>query len=38
MNWSSAMYGGTAIFAIFYFIVWGRKTYDGPVVLIKHEY
>ncbi|KAK5165237.1 uncharacterized protein LTR77_009335 [Saxophila tyrrhenica] len=38
MNWSSAMYGGTVIFAVVYFLIWGRKTYSGPVVLVKQEY
>lgn len=38
MNWSSAMYGGTVIFAVAYFAIWGRKSYSGPVVLIKQEY
>ena len=38
MNWSSAMYGGIVIVSMVYFFVWGRTTYDGPVVLVKQEF
>lgn len=31
------MYGGIVILAIVYFAVYGRKVYDGPVVLVKNE-
>lgn len=32
MNWSSLVFGGTALFAVFYYIVWGRKQYRGPLI------
>ena len=37
MNWASAMYGGVMLFAIFYYAVWGRHVYEGPVMLVKRD-
>lgn len=34
MNWSSLVFGGTALFAVFYYIVWGRRQYRGPLIEI----
>ena len=33
-NWSSAMFGGVFMIAGVYYLVKGRKTYSGPVVLV----
>ncbi|QIX02550.1 hypothetical protein AMS68_008067 [Peltaster fructicola] len=35
MNWSSLIYGTVVIFAVTYFNIYGRRVYDGPVVLVK---
>ncbi|KAJ8605050.1 hypothetical protein MRB53_041562 [Persea americana] len=35
MNWSSLIYGVVVIFAVIYFVLHGRKVYNGPVVLVK---
>jgi choline transport protein len=37
MNWASAMYGGVMLFAIFYYAVFGRHVYEGPVMLVKRN-
>lgn len=29
------MYGGTVIIALVYYMVYGKHSYDGPVVLVK---
>ena len=34
MNWSSVVFGGTALFAVFYYLVRGRKEYRGPLIEI----
>lgn len=34
MNWSSLVFGGTALFAIFYYFVRGRKQFRGPLIEI----
>nr|POF04539.1 putative amino-acid permease pb24d3.02c [Quercus suber] len=38
MNWSSLIYGFFVLFSIAYYFIWGRKVYDGPVVLVNKEY
>ncbi|KAK5687105.1 hypothetical protein LTS10_001242 [Elasticomyces elasticus] len=38
MNWSSLIYGFIVVFAIVYFFIYGRKVYEGPVVLVKQDY
>ncbi|KAL1581783.1 hypothetical protein WHR41_09379 [Cladosporium halotolerans] len=37
MNWSSTMLGGVAILAYIYYVIQGRHSYDGPVVLVKRD-
>ncbi|KAK3172805.1 hypothetical protein OEA41_006130 [Lepraria neglecta] len=32
MNFSVLMTGSVVLFAIFYYVVWARKTYKGPIV------
>ena len=32
------MYGAVVSFALIYFMVYGRRQYDGPVVLVKPDY
>ena len=35
MNWSIVVWAGVIVFSIIYFIVWGRKVYDGPVEYVR---
>ncbi|KAJ5088029.1 amino acid transporter [Penicillium angulare] len=35
MNWSSAIFGGTLILAVIYYLGWGRKHYMGPVMEVQ---
>jgi len=35
MNWGIAMFGGVAIISISYYVVHGRKVYNGPVFLVR---
>ena len=37
MNWSILLFGAAIIFAVFYYFFIGRRTYTGPVVLIKYN-
>jgi len=37
MNWNSLMFGGTMIFAIFYYLLVGRRTYTAPVDFVKRN-
>ncbi|TPX08019.1 uncharacterized protein E0L32_010350 [Thyridium curvatum] len=38
MNWNAVIFGGTMIFAVVYYLVWGRKFYTSPVELVRrHE-
>jgi choline transport protein len=37
MNWNAVMFGGTMIFAVFYYLLFGRKTYTSPVELVKRN-
>jgi choline transport protein len=32
MNYSSLMVGAVAIFSVAYYLIWGRRSYTGPVV------
>jgi amino acid transporter len=32
MNWSCVLFGGTVLFSIVYYIVYGRHAYKWPVV------
>ena len=34
MNFSVLMTGSVLLFAIFYYIIWARKTYKGPIIEI----
>ena len=34
MNYSSLMFGATVLYSVFYYLVWGRKNFNGPVVEI----
>jgi choline transport protein len=34
-NWSIVMFGGIFIISMVYYAIWGRKTYAGPVVLVR---
>jgi choline transport protein len=38
MNWSSLIYGAVVIIALFYYFVWGKDYYKGPVVHVKPIY
>lgn len=38
MNWSSLIYVFIVLFAIAYFLLYGRKVYEGPVVLVNQDY
>ncbi len=35
MNYVVVMEGGVLMFAVIYYMVWGRKTYTGPVIEIE---
>lgn len=37
MNWGIAMFGGAAILSIAYYLVRGRKFYNGPVVYLRQD-
>lgn len=37
MNWSSVIYGAVVILATVYFLIYARRVYDGPVVLVAQE-
>ena len=37
VNWSCLIYGGVVILASLYFVLYGRRNYDGPVGLVKQE-
>lgn len=34
MNWSSALFGVTILYSVLYYLIWGRRTYTGPIVEI----
>ena len=33
----SLIYGCIVVFAVVYFLIYGRKVYEGPVVLVKQN-
>ena len=35
MNWAILIYGVVIIFALFYYLVWARRVYDGPVEYVR---
>jgi choline transport protein len=35
MNWAVLMYGGVMILSLVYFVIEGRKSYDGPVEYVR---
>ena len=35
MNWAVLMYGGVMILSLVYFLIEGRKSYDGPVEYVR---
>ena len=37
MNWNAVMFGGTMIFAVLYYLAFGRRTYTAPVNLVKRN-
>src|ERR1700712_3760366 len=36
MNWGIVMYGGVAIFAAIYYVLWGRKAFSPPDDAFEH--
>ena len=32
MNYSSLMFGATMLFSVFYYLLWARRVYTGPVI------
>jgi amino acid transporter len=32
MNWSIAVFGGTLIFCLFFWMIYGRHVYKGPII------
>jgi choline transport protein len=38
MNWSILVTGVLAIFSTVYYLVWGKKTYKGPIVEVEPRY
>lgn len=37
-NWAPVMFVGVFLFALVYYVAYGRKSYRGPVVLVKQSY
>lgn len=35
MNWACLMFGATIIFALLYYVIKGRRVYDGPVEYVR---
>jgi amino acid transporter len=35
MNWNALMFGGTMIFAVVYYLIWGKNHYQSPVELVR---
>lgn len=35
LNWAPVMFGAVLLFSVSYYLVLGRKTYAGPVVLVR---
>jgi len=38
MNWNSLIYGGTIVFAVIYYFLFGRKSYVPPVALVVRDH
>ncbi|KAF2869233.1 amino acid/polyamine transporter I [Massariosphaeria phaeospora] len=38
MNWSILVTGFVAVFSTLYYVVWARKTYNGPIVEVEPHY
>jgi choline transport protein len=38
MNWNCLVYGIVVIFALIYYLIWGKYHYNGPVVHVKPIY
>ena len=36
-NWGPVMFAGVMTFALLYFFLGGRKSYAGPVTIVKNE-
>lgn len=34
MNYSSVVFGATVMYSLVYYVIWARKSYDGPVIEI----
>lgn len=34
-NWAPVMFAGVFVFSLVYYVVYGKKSYKGPVVLVK---
>lgn len=37
MNWAVLMYGGIIIWSLVYYMVWGKHSYIGPVMVVKRD-
>ncbi|KAL9097820.1 MAG: hypothetical protein Q9165_000146 [Trypethelium subeluteriae] len=35
MNYNIVLFGGTILFALFFWVLWGRKVYKGPIVEVQ---
>jgi choline transport protein len=36
-NWSVVMFGGVGVISMIYYIIWGRRTFKGPVTLVRND-
>ena len=37
MNWAVVMYGGVVIWSLVYYMIWGKNSYIGPVMVVKRD-
>lgn len=37
MNWASVMFLAVMVIALVYFALWGRNSYEGPVLKVKRS-
>lgn len=37
MNWAVLMYGTVIIWSLTYYAIWGKKSYVGPVMVVKRD-
>lgn len=37
MNWAVVMYGGVVIWSLVYYMIWGKHSYVGPVMVVKRD-